>query len=137
MKVTLNNYEIIALNDLLSAEDSILNNKNNSLSIKILWTLDKNARKIFELNKSIQEMKQKIDMEFSDDTHSDEAEDGGRKVKPKFISEYHQKLMELYEIKEDIDFTPIHLKDLEAYEISSRDFQAIKIMIDENENEKE
>ena len=105
-------------------------NKLNGLSVKTLWALRKNMKKISEVTDYFNEFKENLEKELRDEFFTDEKseetivkdENGNdtpaQKVKDEFLGDYQNKiteingkLNELALTKEKFDFTPI---DIEA-----------------------
>lgn len=104
-------------------------NKLNGLSVKTLWALRKNMKKIAEVTDYFNEFKENLEKEVKDDFFNDEKseettvkdsdgnETPAQKVKDEYLAEYQEKvnevnkkLNELVLTKEEFDFTPIDIE---------------------------
>ena len=104
-------------------------NKLNGLSVKTLWALRKNMKKIAEVADYFKEFKEGLEQEIKDDffnsekseettvKDSDGNETPAQKVKDEYLVEYQEKinevnskLNELALTKEEFDFTPIDIE---------------------------
>ena len=136
MKVTLSNYDVIALDALFNKSENILNNPEKFLSIKFLWALENNVSKIREAANNIRDFKQKIDEQYISDEYSTiDEEKQMRRVKPEYLQDYSDKINSLYAETSDFDFKPIYIEDIEDKDISGEDFQSIKVMLVSREDE--
>ena len=104
-------------------------NKLNGLSVKTLWALRKNMKKIAEVTDYFNEFKENLEKEVKDDFFNEEKseettvkdsdgnETPAQKVKDEYLTEYQEKvnevnkkLNELVLTKEEFDFTPIDIE---------------------------
>ena len=104
-------------------------NKLNGLSVKTLWALRKNMKKIAEVTDYFNEFKENLEKEVKDDFFNEEKseettvkdsdgnETPAQKVKDEYLAEYQEKvneingkLNELVLTKEEFDFTPIDIE---------------------------
>lgn len=104
-------------------------NKLNGLSVKTLWALRKNMKKIAEVTDYFNEFKENLEKEVRDDFFNEEKseettvkdsdgnETPAQKVKDEYLTEYQEKvnevnkkLNELVLTKEEFDFTPIDIE---------------------------
>ena len=137
-KITLKNYEIQNIVTLLSAQDSIINNRSeNKMPILLLWNIDKNFEKLSKINKDIAEMRKNIEQGYMDDKYSYDNldEDGnliGRQIKQEYIPEFAQKINELMSLDNEIDIATIPLSKLDDFSVDGVTLQSIKFMIDDD-----
>lgn len=104
-------------------------NKLNGLSVKTLWALRKNMKKIAEVADYFKEFKEGLEQEIKDDFFNSEKseetvvkdnegnETPAQKVKDEYLQDYQTrineingKLNELVLTKEEFDFTPIDIE---------------------------
>lgn len=104
-------------------------NKLNGLSVKTLWALRKNMKKIAEIADYFKEFKEGLEQEIKDDFFNSEKseetivkdnegnETPAQKVKDEYLQDYQTrineingKLNELVLTKEEFDFTPIDIE---------------------------
>lgn len=104
-------------------------NKLNGLSVKTLWALRKNMKKIAEVADYFKEFKEGLEQEIKDDFFNSEKseetvvkdnegnETPAQKVKDEYLQDYQArineingKLNELVLTKEEFDFTPIDIE---------------------------
>ena len=136
--IKLTNYEIRAIVGLLQRNDGILNS-DNSYPLPILWVIDENRRKLYDIAVRIDEADKKIRDKYSDDEHSFEITlDNGntdRQVKDEYLKDFQKELTELNNITNEISISTINYNDLVNYEISGKDLQSIKFMIEKSEED--
>lgn len=137
-KITLKNYEIQNIITLLSAQDSIINNRSeNKMPILLLWNIDKNFEKLSKINKDIADMRKNIEQGYMDDKYSYDNldEDGnliGRQIKQEYIPEFIQKINELMSLDNEVDIATIPLSKLDDFSVDGVTLQSIKFMIDDD-----
>ena len=137
-KIILKNYEVQNIVNLLSAQDSIINNcSDNKMPILLLWNIDKNFEKLNKINKNILEMRKNIEQGYMDDKYSYDNfdENGnliGRQIKQEYIPEFAQKINELMSLDNEIDIATIPLSKLDDFSVDGVTLQSIKFMIDDD-----
>ena len=134
--IKLTNYEIRAILGLLQRQDGILNS-DKPYPLSILWVIDENRRKLYDIAVRIDEADKKIRDKYSDDEHSFEItlENGNtdRQVKDEYIKDFQKELTELNNIINEISVSTINYNNLVNYEISGKDLQSVKFMIEKPE----
>jgi hypothetical protein len=134
--IKLTNYEIRAILGLLQRQDGILNS-DKPYPLSILWVIDENRHKLYDIAVRIDEADKKIRDKYSDDEHSFEItlENGNtdRQVKDEYIKDFQKELTELNNITNEISVSTINYNDLVNYEISGKDLQSVKFMIEKPE----
>ena len=140
-KIILNNFEVQKLVDLLSAQDSIINNRSeNKIPIALLWNIDKNYEKLSKINNQIQSMRGKIEQEYiSDEFSYDNCDENGnvigRQIKPEYMGEFARKINELLSIDNEVDIATIPLSKIEELAVDGYTLQCIKFMIEDDTEE--
>lgn len=131
--IKLTNFEVKAIVNLLQRKDSIINS-DKSYPISLLWIIDDNLRKLYDILVKAEDMAKKISKKYSDDEHSfkkvDENGETARMIKPEFREAYNNDFIELNSITNEISISTIPYEDIEKYEITGKDFQSIRFMIE-------
>ena len=124
------NSDILSIVGFANAEGSFVNNPGVKLTVKFAWNWRKNIKKLQDLANDINDMRQRIMEEFSDDEHSYANEDG-RFVKDEYLQEYTGRIAELYAQENDVEVAKVKIEDLGNFEISVPEMDAIGFMIEE------
>lgn len=141
MEKTFKNGEILEIVDKLSDPNSLLNTSDptKKLSVKILWKIDGNFRKLRDIAQRVYEKRATIENIFSDDSKSEEvsiSEETGetvRRVKPEYLKDFHSQLNELLEIENTIDLEYVPISAFDEISLVPSDFISIRFMIDGDE----
>lgn len=134
--IKIKNWEVRSILELLNDKESLLNSDSpdKRLPLKIMWILDENYRKLIDISNKISEMEQKIWKRYFDEgkLNSEKDENGNEKLLPK--DEYKQSLSseinELMLIDNELSIATVPLSEFEKYELSGKDFQSIRFMIE-------
>lgn len=131
--IKLTNFEVKAIVNLLQRKDSIINS-DKSYPISLLWIIDDNLRKLHDILVKAENMAKKIAKKYSDDEHSfekvNEHGETARMIKPEFREAYNNDFIELNSITNEISISTIPYEDIEKFEITGKDFQSIRFMIE-------
>jgi hypothetical protein len=138
-KITLKNIEIKNILDGLNSEKSIVKS-DTTLPINILWEIDKNHKKLSSIGEKIEERTNTIQQKYSSDECSTEVKDEndnviGRKVKPEYMSNFLTEINDFMILENEVEIGTIKISDLSTLSLSGKDFQSIKFMIDDDDNE--
>ena len=137
-KITLKNFEVQNIVNLLSAQDSILNNRSdNKMPISLLWNIDKNFEKLNKINENILKMRRDIEQGYLSDEYSYDNKDEngnivGRQIKQEYIPEFTSKINELMILDNEIDIATISLSKLDDFSVDGHTLQSIKFMIEDD-----
>ena len=140
--IKIKNWEVRGILNLLNDKDSLLNSDSpdKRLPIKVMWILDENYRKLCDIANKIGEMEQKIWKRYYDEGKVDSIKDenGNEKllVKDEYVQSINNETKELMNIENELSITTIPLSEFNEYKLNGRDFQSIRFMI-ENDNENE
>lgn len=138
-KITLKNFEIEFVVNMLSNQDSLLNSgsPDKKIPISVLWAIDENFRKLIAISQKINEMKQKIQIKYSSDKYSEDMyEDGnlvGRNIKKEYLHDFQKDMDDLMMIDNDIEISTIPYALIKNFATNGKDFQSIKFMIEKDD----
>lgn len=133
-KITFSNYEIDAIVRNLDSPDSILSTDDpeKRLPISALWIMETNLDKMRDIARKIAKEREKIEMPFSDDEHSEVFEENGqtvRRIKSQYMEDFQKQMAELLDIQNEIEISLVDVNVLERFSVTPRDFRSIKFML--------
>lgn len=139
MKITLTNLEISNIMNYVNSENSIAKNTTMKLTIEFAWKFKKNIKKIADAYDIFSKMREEIMQNYSTDEFSYE-ENGNRMVKKEYISEYYEKINELFLQTTEVNVDTVKLEkmavDMDKLEISVPELEALSFMIEDNFDDK-
>lgn len=141
--IKLYNYEINGIVEALADPKSIMNTSDpeKKLPIEILWKMDENLEKLQSIDSRIRKKRGEIEQSYADDEHSymDTLESGQsvRKIKEEYLREFNAKIMELMQIQNEVEISPIDLNTLQGYSLVPRDYRSIRFMLDKPEEKED
>lgn len=141
--IKMKNFEIKNIVEVLASKDSILNfdDKDRKISFNILWNIDTNFRILFDIAKRVNGTLEKIENKYSDNEHStaiinENGDEIGRNVKDEYINSINMERYELMNVDNEISISTISLSELSNYNLTGKEFQSIRFMIEEEEDDK-
>ena len=103
------------------------------LPVAVSWKRRLNMDKLFKAKAVIDEALKDAVSPYLDDEHSTASEDGGRLVKPEYLSEFYSAQEEILAQETDIDLNKVKLEDLGEIELTDSDMDTLAFMIEEGD----
>lgn len=132
----LKNYEIVDILKELNDPDSIINSKSSDtkLSVKILWTISGNIKKLNDILDLIQEQEQAINDSYFNEDKSEVNDEGLYVVKSEFRNDFIKEKNDLMVIENEVELSMINLSDIQDFNFRPSDFMSINFMIFDDSN---
>ena len=120
--------------EIVSIVNSYMDHKSDvKLPAAVAWKRRVNLDKLIRAKGLIDDAMKELGERYSDDEHSDESENGTRKVKPEFLAEYLKEQADILSQDTDVDIRKAKVEDLGDIEISDADMDTLAFMIEDGD----
>ena len=125
------NLEIVSIVNAYTAQREA--KSELKLPAAIAWKRRVNMDKLIRAKGLIDDAMKELGERYSDDEHSEEGENGTRKVKPEFLAEYLKEQADILSQDTDVDIRKAKVEELGDIEISDADMDTLAFMIEDGD----
>lgn len=123
------NLEIVGIVNAYTAQKE--KSEGVKLPAAVAWKRRVNIDKLFKAKALIDEAVKEIHQKYSDDDHSEATEEGGRKVKAEYMTEFFREQGDILAQETPVEISKVKIEDLGDVSLTDADMDTIAFMIED------